>query len=120
ELAEIGVSHVTITVNAVDPAISGRIYDWVRDGKVIYRGRQAAELLLARQLEAIRLLKEHGVTVKVNTIVIPGINDAHVPVLAATMKKLGVDLLNCMALLPSAETAFEHIPEPDKEMMDTL
>ena len=71
ELAAIGVSHVTVTVNAVDPTISQQIYAWVRDGKVIYRGRQAAELLLARQLEAIRLLKEHGVTVKVNTIVNP-------------------------------------------------
>ena len=120
ELAAIGVSHVTITVNAVDPAISGRIYAWVRDGKIIYRGRQAAELLLARQLEAIRLLKEHGVTVKVNTIVIPGINDAHVPVLAATMQELGVDLLNCMALFPSADTAFEHINEPDPEMMERI
>jgi hypothetical protein len=46
ELAEIGVSHVTITVNAVDPDISQKIYAWVRDGKVLYRGRQGAELLL--------------------------------------------------------------------------
>ena len=38
ELAELRVSHVTLTVNAVDPEIGAKIYSWVRDGKVIYRG----------------------------------------------------------------------------------
>ena len=48
ELAEIVVSHVTITVNAVDPDVGQHIYGWVRDGKMIYRGRQAAELRMVR------------------------------------------------------------------------
>ena len=32
EIAELGVSHVTITINAVDPEITAKIYAWVRDG----------------------------------------------------------------------------------------
>ncbi len=120
ELAEIGVSHVTITVNAVDPQISQHIYAWVRDGNIIYRGIQGAELLLARQIEAIKLLKKYGITVKINTIVIPGINDHHVEAVAAAMKELGVDLLNCMAMFPNAGTAFEDIGEPNKEDMERL
>jgi nitrogen fixation protein NifB len=120
ELAEIGVSHVTITINAVDPEISAQIYAWVRDGKVLYRGRQGAELLLARQLQAIDLLKMHGITVKVNTIIIPGVNDHHVPELAAAMQAKGVDLLNCMAMFPNVDTAFEHLGEPDKEQMERI
>lgn len=120
ELAEIGVSHVTITVNAVDPEISQHIYAWVRDGNIIYRGIQGAELLLARQIEAIKLLKMHDITVKINTIVIPGINDHHIEAVAAAMKALGVDLLNCMAMFPNAGTAFEDIGEPSKEEMEQL
>ncbi|MCL7489152.1 MAG: nitrogenase cofactor biosynthesis protein NifB [Desulfobulbaceae bacterium] len=120
ELAEIGVSHVTVTVNAVDPEIGAKIYSWVRDGKVLYRGRQAAELLLARQLHAIARLKEHNITVKINTIVIPGINDHHVMDVARKMKELGADLLNCMAMFPNADTVFENVPEPPKEQMITL
>jgi nitrogen fixation protein NifB len=120
ELAEIGVTHVTITVNAVDPKISQHIYAWVRDGNIIYRGIQGAELLLARQIEAIKLLKKYGITVKINTIVIPGINDHHVEAVAAAMKALGVDLLNCMAMFPNAGTAFEDIGEPSKEDMERL
>ncbi len=118
ELAEIGASHVTVTVNGVDPAVTERIYAWVADGKVIYRGRQAAELLLARQLTAIEKLKQHGITVKINSILIPGINDHHILDVAKTMKELGADLLNCMAMFPNADTVFENVPEPSKEVMN--
>ncbi len=117
ELAEIGVSHVTVTVNGVDPEITKNIYSWVRDGKVIYRGLQAAELLLARQLSSIEKLKQHGITVKINTILIPGINNHHIIDVAKAMKRLGADLFNCMAMFPNADTVFENVPEPSKKTM---
>ncbi len=120
ELAELQVSHVTVTVNAVDPGIGARIYSWVRDGKVIYRGRQAAEVLLARQLEAIAGLKARGIVVKINTIVIPGINDHHVEAVARKMRELGADLLNCMPVYPNADTPFGEIPEPAPEQMAAI
>ncbi len=117
DIAEIGVSHVTVTVNAVDAEIGQNIYSWVRDGKIVYRGRQAAELLLSRQLKAIEGLKKHGITVKINTVVVPGINDHHITAIAKKMKSLGVDLLNCMAMFPNAGTPFGEIIEPDKKMI---
>ncbi len=117
ELAELGVSHVTVTVNAIDPEISKNIYSWVRDGKIIYHGLQGAELLLARQLSAIEKLKQYGITVKINTIVIPGVNDHHILEVAETMKKLGADLLNCMAMFPNADTVFENVAEPSRASM---
>ena len=90
------------------------------DGNVIYRGLQAAELLLSRQLAAIKKLKAHNITVKVNCIVIPGINDHHVEDVARTMKALGVDLLNCMAMFPNVNTPFGNIEQPDKKLMEKL
>jgi len=120
EIAQIGVSHVTITVNAVNPEISQKLYSWVSEGNLIYKGLQAAELLLARQLDAIEKLKAAGITVKINTVVVPGINDHHVIEVAKKMQELGVDLLNCMALLPNADTPFADIIEPDKVKMDDL
>ncbi len=119
-LAELAVSHVTITVCAVDPEIGQHIYAWVEDGKVVYRRLAAARLLLSRQLEAIRLLKAHRITVKVNCIVIPGINDQHIEEVARTMQALGVDLLNCMAMFPNAGTAFATIPQPEKALMKQI
>ncbi len=63
ELAALKVSHVTLTVNAVDAEIGAKVYAWIRDGKRVYRGRAGAQLLWDRQAEAIRALKaarHHG------------------------------------------------------------
>jgi nitrogen fixation protein NifB len=120
ELAEMQVSHVTLTVNAVDPEIGSRIYGWVRDGKVIHRGLKAAEVLLGRQLEAVQGLKARGITVKVNTIIIPGVNDQHVGEVARKIAELGVDVLNCMPVYPNAGTPFAEIPEPSPEQLAAL
>lgn len=120
EVADIGVSHVTVTINGIDPEITKNIYSFVKDGKIIYRGLQAAELLLARQLGAIEKLKSRGVTVKVNFITVPGVNDHHAATTAQAMAKMGVDLFNCMALLPNADTLFADLIEPTKPEMNVL
>jgi nitrogen fixation protein NifB len=120
ELAEIGVSHVTVTINAVDPAIGEKVYAWARDGKVIYRGRKAAEVMLARQLASVKGLKDRGIVVKVNCIVIPGVNDHHVPAVAEKMAELGVDVLNCMAMVPNAGTPFADLTEPSHAQMAAI
>lgn len=120
ELAELGVTHVTITMNAVDPEIVAKCYHFVRDGKIVYRGEQGAKLLLERQLEAINLLKEHDILVKINTIVIPGVNDEHIGEIAKTVGELGADIHNLMPLFPNQGTAFADVPEPSHEMMHML
>lgn len=120
ELVNLQVSHVTITINAIDPAIGAKIYSWVRDGKVIYRGQRAAEVILERQLEAVRSLKQAGIIVKINTLIIPGINDGHVPEVAKKMAELGADIMNCIPLLPTEDTAFQDIKEPSAAMVQQI
>jgi len=112
-LAALQVSHVTITVNAVDPVIGEKIYAWIRDGRRPMRGLDAAKLLLERQLEAIVRLKEAGVVVKINSIIIPGVNDQHIEAIATKMAELKVDIMNSMAFLPVAGAEFENIAPPD-------
>jgi nitrogen fixation protein NifB len=98
ELADLQVSHVTVTVNAVDPVIGSQVYAWVRDGRRSLGSEEGAGLLLERQLTGIALLKARGITVKINTLILPGINDAHIPAVAERMKGFGVDIMNCMPL----------------------
>lgn len=120
DVAELGVTHMTLTVNAVDPEIGGKVYKWIRDGKVVYRGLEAGKLILERQLACIEGLKERGITVKVNTIVIPGVNDHHVEEIARTMKRLGVDLHNLIPLCPVEGTMFGHLSEPTAAEINAL
>lgn len=120
ELAELQTTHVTITINAVDPTIGRKIYRFVRPGKQVYRGLAGAQVLLARQLDAVRQLHEHRITVKINTVVIPGVNDHHVSAIAQTTAALGADTHNCMPLAPVPDTPFADLPEPTAEAMRTL
>jgi len=120
ELAELQVSHVTLTINAIDPEIGQEIYAWVRYQKRMYRDRQAAELLLENQLAALQKLKRFGVTAKVNSIIIPGVNDTHVVEVARQVASMGADILNCLPYYNTTETVFENIPEPDTMMVKEI
>ena len=120
ELLELGITHVTVTINAVDPDIQKQIYSWIREDNVIYTGREAGEMMLSRQIQSVRRLKEAGIAVKVNTIVIPGVNFDHVQDIARVMGGLGVDLMNCVPLYPAENTEFAHIREPSNWRMAEL
>lgn len=117
ELAELGVSHVTLTINAVDPTVTAKIYKWVRYNKHVYQGLEAARLLLDRQLACIPKLKAKNITVKINSILIPGINDTHIEDVASVCASLGADIINCIPLIPTADTPFENIKKPDTKLI---
>jgi nitrogen fixation protein NifB len=111
-LARLAVDFVTVTINAVDPAIGEKVCSHIRLRKQVLRGRDAASVLLARQLEAVARLKATGTFVKVNTVVIPGINAEHVRAIAARLAGLRVDLQNLIPLLPLPGTPLAHWPAP--------
>jgi nitrogen fixation protein NifB len=113
ELARLKVSHVTITITTVDPVIGADIYAWMRDGKRPIRGVDAANLLISRQMEAIVRLKERSMVVKINSIIIPGINDEHIPEIARKVSAFGADIMNVIPLLPVSGSAFEELEAPD-------
>lgn len=113
ELVEIGVSHVTVTLNTLDEKIGAQIYSYVRwEGKTLI-GPDAARVLIKQQLEGITLASKAGITVKVNTVLIPGINDQLLYSLGVEIKKRGAHLHNIMPLIPQGKLA--HIIAPTKE-----
>jgi len=120
QLAAWNVSHVTITVNAVDPAVGAKIYAWIRDGKRPMRGESAAALLWQRQQDAIRRLKKSGITVKINSIIIPGVNDRHIPAVAEAVARLGADVMNCMPMVPVEGSVFEGLDAPEGGLTDQV
>jgi len=117
ELASIGVSHVTVTVSSVDPRIGAMMYEWIRSGPYRHSGIEAALTLFERQDKAIRALKAKGMTVKLNTVVVPGVNDKHVASVAVKAREWGVDYMNCMALIPVPGSRFQDRPSPSHEEM---
>jgi len=99
-LAELKINSVTVTVNAVDPEIGKEIYAGVfYDGK-IHRGREGFEILSKNQLEGIERAAEKGIVVKVNAVLIPGLNEDHIEDIAREAKKRGASLMNVIPLIP--------------------
>ncbi|MDR1096229.1 MAG: radical SAM protein, partial [Spirochaetaceae bacterium] len=117
ELAALQVSHVTVTVNAVNPVIGMKICEWVRMPPRVLKGITGARVLFERQEESIRALKAAGITVKVNTVVVPGINDKHTEEIAVWAAKTGVDIHNFIPLLPVPGTLFEGVMSPGPAAM---
>jgi len=120
ELARLKVSHVTLTISAVDPAVGGQIYAWVRKGPRVYRGAEAGAVMLEAQLAALDKLKAAGIAVKVNTILIPGINDAQVAEIASLVSARGADVMNVLPLMPVKGSNFAGIQAPGCEQVDNL
>jgi nitrogen fixation protein NifB len=102
-LASLGVRHVTVTVNMTDPAVGERIYPWILWKGRKVRGIEAARILSERQLEGIALLRARGVLVKVNSVVIPGVNDGHLAEVARAVRAAGAFLVNLVPLISAPE-----------------
>jgi len=114
-LNELGVSNITVTVSAVDPDIGEKIYSFVNYGGKRYTGREAAELLLEKQLEGLKRSVELGIITKVNTVLIPTVNDHHIVEVAKKARELGVYLQNIMPLIPQYKFADIVPPTPSEK-----
>ncbi|MDR2860382.1 MAG: radical SAM protein [Elusimicrobiota bacterium] len=106
-----GVSTITVTVNAVDPEIVPKIVSHIFYKGEKLTGALMAETLIKNQLEGIRKASSLGITVKVNTVLIPGINDLHIEETAKTVKEAGAEIYNIIPLIPQGE--FETFSEPN-------
>ncbi|AIQ12498.1 nitrogen fixation protein NifB [Paenibacillus durus] len=107
EICELGIRHVTVTLNAIDANIGSQIYAFVRYNGTLYKGKEAAALLMKRQLEGIKGLTERGVLCKVNSVIIPGVNDSHLSEVTREVKKLGAFSHNIMPLILSPGSRFQ-------------
>jgi nitrogen fixation protein NifB len=113
-LLEAGVSALTVTVNAPEARVGQQIYAWVRYQGKTYRGQEGAEVLIAHQMQGIRAALGAGLTLKVNTVLIPGVNDEHVVRLARRLKEMGVGLMNLMPLIPAGQMRERAAPTCDE------
>jgi len=102
-IADFNVDHVTITINMVDPEVGEHIYPWIYYNKKRWKGRDAAKILAERQMEGLEMLTSRGILVKVNSVMIPGINDQHMVEVNRIVKSKGAFLHNIMPLISEAE-----------------
>lgn len=103
ELAQHNIDHVTITINTVDPEIGAQIYPWIYWNNRRIHGVKGAKILIEQQQKGLEMLTERGILVKVNSVMIPGVNDQHLKEVSRIVKSKGAFLHNVMPLIAEAE-----------------
>lgn len=103
ELSKHNIDHVTITINTLDPEIGAKIYPWVYWNNRRIKGVRGAKILIEQQQKGLEMLTERGILVKVNSVMIPGVNDEHLAEVSRVVKEKGAFLYNVMPLIAEAE-----------------
>ncbi|MCG6203440.1 radical SAM protein [Rhodopseudomonas sp. HC1] len=109
-IAAFGITTLTVTVNAVDPVIQARITPSIAWRHRRLDGIEAAERLIGNQIDGIAQASARGLAVKVNTVLIPTVNEDHISDIAERVAHAGAHLINIIPLVP--QHRFAHLPAP--------
>ena len=120
ELAKLGLAHVSILMDAVDPSVVERIYAWIRPGKRTLPLSEAARVLVKEQPYAIAALVEAGVPVQVKTTLYPWINSEQVGEIAQRAAELGVAEMKLFPFLPKGEDCPQPCQPADPAELERL
>ncbi|BBB89810.1 MAG TPA: nitrogenase cofactor biosynthesis protein NifB [Methylomusa anaerophila] len=120
EIVALGLNHVTVTVNCLNPSIGASIYRHVWYQGRHYIREQAAEILIHNQMAGIEYLAGRGVLVKVNIVMINGINNNHIVEVVKKVKQLGAVMTNIMPLIPAPGSVFENLPQTSMKDLTIL
>jgi nitrogen fixation protein NifB len=102
-ICEHNIDHVTITINSIDPEIGAQIHPWIFWKNRRIKGVKAARILIEQQQKGLEMLAERGVLVKVNSVMIPGVNAEHLKEVSRVVKAKGAFLHNVMPLIAEPE-----------------
>ncbi|MBI5230929.1 MAG: radical SAM protein [Coriobacteriales bacterium] len=113
DLVAVGVRSLTVTINAVMPETAAEVYLWVTgpDGEKL-RGVEAGLYLLERQWDGLRSAVAAGLVVKVNSVLIPGVNDLELPAVAHLASEYGAHMHNILPLIPQNKFRGLEPPTP--------
>ncbi|MFZ5986545.1 MAG: nitrogenase cofactor biosynthesis protein NifB [Bacillota bacterium] len=111
DIIDAGVTHITVTINAIDPAIGAKIYKEITFRGKKYTGERASEILIRNQLTGLEYMARNGVICKVNIVMIKGINDGHIEEVVQRVRACGAYMTNIMPLIPARGSAFEDMSQ---------
>lgn len=114
ELLNCGIKTITVTVNAVNPKILAKICAYIKYNGQYLTGEEAARWLIMAQFSGISKVVKLGVVVKINTVLIPGVNDHHIEEVAKVTAQIGASIINVIPLIPQNEFAAYPVPGCDE------
>ena len=95
-LISLGVNYVTVTVNTVSPEIGAKIYNSITYMGRKYYGVEGANILLQNQISGISYLTSMGISVRMNIVVMKGVNEHEIKDIVQLAKDCGCKLTNIL------------------------
>jgi len=100
DLVKVGVTSLTVTINAFDPEVGAKIVSWVRYHNQTYRGTEGAKILRDNQFKGVEMAAKAGMIIKINTVLVPGINNDQMEKIARESAARGAILMNIIPIIP--------------------
>jgi len=114
QLVRLGLDFLTVTINAATPGTAARICSWANYRGRMLRGLDGARVLVQNQFDGLKKAVSAGLEVKVNSVLVPGINETELPAIARRAASLGARIMNVMPLIPSGEFSDRKAPSCEK------
>jgi nitrogen fixation protein NifB len=104
-LKKIGFKTVSVSMSTDVPSSAARIYEWADIQDKRRTGEEMGSIIVESQLKGIARAAGAGLTVKVNTILIPGINQDDIMGLSESIADAGAYIQNIVPLVPNDRLA---------------
>jgi len=116
KLRKIGVEYITITINAVDAEIAQKIYSHAIYRRRVVEGSKCAKILTRNQMKGLKLASG-SMVVKVNSVLIPGVNEGHLVEVAEAIGGYAW-IQNIIPLFPAGR--FSELAPPSRELVESV
>lgn len=120
QLKSLGVDYVTVTINALDPKFGSQIYSWIRHEGERLTGEKAFHMLSANQWRGVQNCVDNGIIVKINSVMIPGINEFELPTIAEKSRDMGAEVMNVIPFIPVRGSEFENRETPTEREVESV
>ncbi len=114
DLLRLGVKTITVTINTLSVETGRKIYASINGDS----SRNAVKYFLEAQLKGLRAAVKADFIVKVNSVVIPGMNEYEIPKIARAVADEGAAVQNIIPVVPNANLS--HIEPPSDSLIRIL
>jgi nitrogen fixation protein NifB len=108
DLCNLNVNYITITINSINEGTLSDLLEWVNIDGIYYKGIEASKIMIESQERSLKSIVNVGINCKVNTVVVPDVNQFEITTLLKRLKEIGVNKSNLIPLIPVKGTKFEN------------
>lgn len=99
-LVELRVDSLSVSMSTSNPATAAAIYEWANIRGKRMTGIGMGKAIVGTQVAGIRRAANAGIHVKINSVLIPGVNNGDIASLAEAAARAGAELQNIIPLVP--------------------